>query len=147
MAEQTVVVGADGSDGAQAALAWSANYAKQCDAKVHVVYAVDPTPWVLPAMAMDPIPIYNDDWRATVTAMLEGPWTQTLADNGVSFQCEILEGDPAREIKEYADKVQADLIVVGRRAKEGVGDLLLGSVPRSLAHSTKRPLTIVPDRS
>jgi universal stress protein A len=53
-----------------------------------------------------------------------------------------LNGQPAREIRELAKKIHADLIVVGGHGKHGL-DLLMGSTSTGVAHGITCDLLIV----
>jgi nucleotide-binding universal stress UspA family protein len=58
-----------------------------------------------------------------------------------------LVGDPALAIKQLADKLDAQLIVVGTR-KQGLGESIreffTGSVAARLAHRQHRPVLVIP---
>ena len=53
-------------------------------------------------------------------------------------------GGPAHAIKQIADEVDAEMIVVGTRGRSQVGGLLLGSVAQRLLHIAGRPVVSVP---
>ncbi|GAA5083907.1 hypothetical protein GCM10025760_01080 [Microbacterium yannicii] len=58
-----------------------------------------------------------------------------------------LVGDPAMAIKNFADQIDARLIVVGTRKRgfgESVREFFTGSVGARLAHRQHRPILIVP---
>lgn len=68
-------------------------------------------------------------------------------DSGLVWTARQLVGDPALAIKQLANKLDAQLIVVGTR-KRGIGETIreffTGSVAARLAHRQHRPLLIVP---
>ncbi len=80
---------------------------------------------------------------AEVQQLAEG----VLADAGVTWTARQLVGDPALAIKQLANRLDAQLIVVGTR-KPGFGETIrqffTGSVAARLAHRQHRPLLIVP---
>jgi len=51
-------------------------------------------------------------------------------------------GGPAHVIADIADSVDADLIVVGTRARSPVSEVVLGSVPIRLLHVAHRPILV-----
>ena len=55
-----------------------------------------------------------------------------------------LYGAPAREIVAHADKVGADLIVVGTHGRGGITHAILGSVAERIVQKAKRPVLAVP---
>lgn len=70
-----------------------------------------------------------------------------LADSGVDWAVRQLVGDPAMAIKQFADHVDARLIVVGTRKRglgESIREFFTGSVGARLAHRQHRPILVVP---
>jgi nucleotide-binding universal stress UspA family protein len=55
-----------------------------------------------------------------------------------------LYGSPAREIAAHADKIGADLIVVGTHGRGGLSHAVLGSVAERIVQKAKRPVLTVP---
>ena len=70
-----------------------------------------------------------------------------LDGTGITWTARQLVGDPALAIKQLANKVDAQLIVVGTR-KRGIGESIreffTGSVAARLAHRQPRPILVVP---
>jgi nucleotide-binding universal stress UspA family protein len=64
------------------------------------------------------------------------------ADMGVEADAEILEGDPARRIIEFARLRDVDLIVLGSRSRGPLLAALLGSVSTSVMTHADRPVLI-----
>ncbi|WP_440767015.1 universal stress protein [Natronorubrum sp. DTA7] len=62
---------------------------------------------------------------------------------GVSVDLERRHGDPADEIIDYADSVDADTIVVPGRKRSPVGKAVFGSVTQDVILDSDRPVTIV----
>lgn len=51
----------------------------------------------------------------------------------------LLEGEPAEAVAAEADRIGADVIVIGARGRSPLAGLLLGSTARSLLRATRRP--------
>ncbi|ELY38957.1 universal stress protein [Natronorubrum tibetense] len=66
-----------------------------------------------------------------------------LTAAGVSVDLERRHGDPADEIVEYADSVDADTIIVPGRKRSPVGKAVFGSVTQDVILDSDRPVTIV----
>ncbi|SDK53421.1 universal stress protein [Natronorubrum texcoconense] len=66
-----------------------------------------------------------------------------LVAAGVSVDLERRHGDPADEIVEYADSVDADTIIVPGRKRSPVGKAVFGSVTQDVILDSDRPVTIV----
>jgi nucleotide-binding universal stress UspA family protein len=73
--------------------------------------------------------------------------SEALADTGVRWETRELAGDPARALWHLADRLGAELIVVGTRRpgfRGAVNEFLAGSVAAHLAHRQRRPVLVVP---
>ncbi|MDD3014664.1 MAG: universal stress protein [Candidatus Gastranaerophilales bacterium] len=57
-----------------------------------------------------------------------------------------LEGDPADEILKYTQNNPKDLIVMGSHGREGISDILLGSVSKRVLDNATSPVMIVPSK-
>ena len=137
-----IVVGVDGSDSGKIAAEWAARLAKAMHYEVVAVYAVD-----VPLTAVDPyaIPFLLDDrWRAGLAKDFENKWCRPLKTAGVRYRGIIEDGRPASKILEIAERERAELIVVGRRGRGEVAELLLGSVSHEVVLHSKRPVLLVP---
>ena len=55
----------------------------------------------------------------------------------------VSDGDPGDEILAQAERLAADLIVIGSRGLGAYAELLLGSVSRKVLHLAKVPVMVV----
>ena len=133
MPKHCIVLGLDGSSGADAARDWCMQYAPVLDAEVIAVHAVGVTPEYIE--------------RRQIAREALHDWTAPLRERGIAHRTELIDGSPASALNEVATRQDADLIVVGRRGKEGFAELLLGSVPDTLARHAPGPVLIVPART
>ncbi|WP_404415028.1 universal stress protein [Marinospirillum sp.] len=62
---------------------------------------------------------------------------------GLKIKEVLLQGDAAAAILDYAGKQKSPLIVVGRRGKSELSELLMGSVSQELVHEAECPVTVV----
>ena len=62
---------------------------------------------------------------------------------GVEPDLKLLSGDIAHEIAWLAEKLEADMVLVGSRGRGAVHGALLGSVSRSVLAECTRPVVIV----
>ena len=137
-----IVVGVDGSEHAKYALQWAARMAKGTDSEVVAVYAIIPPVYFDTGYAAMPVQ-YDEDWRAEMKRQLEGEWTKPLADAGVKFRTTMQDGRAAGVIAAVADAEDADVLIVGRRGRGGVAELVLGSVSHELVLQSKRPILVI----
>ncbi len=55
-----------------------------------------------------------------------------------------LEGDAADKILEYSTRIESDLIIMGSHGREGVSDILIGSVSKRVLDHSYIPVLIIP---
>lgn len=63
-----------------------------------------------------------------------------LADDRVSVETAVVDGDPAEAIVEYADEGEFDAIAMGTHGRRGLSRLVFGSVARYVVRHTARPV-------
>ncbi|SNR46244.1 universal stress protein [Halorubrum vacuolatum] len=65
---------------------------------------------------------------------------KVAAETAEAYEAKGLVGDPADEIIDYADRVEARYICVGGRRRSVVGKALFGSVTQDVLLGTERPV-------
>jgi nucleotide-binding universal stress UspA family protein len=137
----TIVVGTDGSESAQQAVAAAADLARRFGAALHLVTAVAPRTSGL-SVPMAGAAAADTGLRGALETERSREVLQdaaaSLADLAVESHSEA--GDPAEAIVEVATRVGADVIVVGSK---GMNRRILGSVPNSVAHNAPCAVLIV----
>ena len=88
-------------------------------------------------------PQFDPEWRTEVKKEFEEIWCKPLRDAGVQYRAVMEDGRPASVIAKVADAIDADVIVVGRRGRGGVAELVLGSVSHELVLHSKRPILLI----
>ncbi len=134
---KVVVVGADGSATARRAVEAAAEVAAMSKGALHIVTAFDPKN---PVGAM-PAEFANVNLESDADALLQS-LSFISKNQGVATTVHSSTGDPAELIITYAEKVGADLVVVGNRGMKGVRRVL-GSVPNSVAHGSPCSVLVV----
>src|SRR5215510_9891141 len=140
--KKTIVVGVDGSDQATAALDWAIRLAGPLSAEIVAVFAVSAPSYFGYGYETVP-PSLDPKWRAQVHSDMEQIWCRALRESGLPHRMVIEDGRPARVIADVAYREDADLVVVGRRGRGGIVELLLGSVSHELTHQCDRPVMVV----
>jgi len=138
-----IVVGVDGSPQAAGAMSWAIALARTTGANVVAVFAHDPAPLAYTGFEVAPPVPYDERIREELKAAFETEWCAPLRDSGVGYHTVFRQGRPAQVIAEVADQVDADLVVVGRRGRGPVAELLLGSVSHELSHHCRRPVLLI----
>jgi nucleotide-binding universal stress UspA family protein len=147
-----IVVGVDGSDGSALAVRWAARLAGATGAEVVAVHALGSQPFThgfpfVGATAYDDWQVAWKEWREQMLEIMETSWCRPLAEEGVAFRVEAVDGGPEALI-ERANSMHADMLVVGRRGRGGFAELVLGSFSHQLVHHAEQPVVVVPnDRS
>lgn len=139
--EQVVLVGADGSDRARAAVLVAAEYASRWGLPLRVVCALPPftgsLAWV-PA-PLDREALYNDIQGQLQTGIA---WLNSHFPH-LEASATLHDGAPV-EVLVSASRT-ARLLVLGNRGRGGFADMLLGSTSQGVLHHAKGPVMVVPD--
>jgi nucleotide-binding universal stress UspA family protein len=134
---QNVLVGADSSVTAARAVRAAADLAKAIGATLHVVTAYKPETVRVPDLPTE----FADRVTHPADVLLEE--LRMMVDKiGVNAEFHAATGEPAEAIIRVADRIGADLVVVGNRGMRGVRRIL-GSVPNTVAHSANCSVLIV----
>ncbi|HJS27378.1 MAG TPA: universal stress protein [Actinomycetota bacterium] len=143
-----ILVGVDGSEGAERALLWAARLARATGAEVVAAHALG-TAMLANGFAFVAGTSYDNwqrawkDLRTHTQQTMEESWCRPLADAGISFRAEVVDGG-VEALIELAASVDADLLVVGRRGRGGFAELVLGSFSHHLVHHAMQPVVIIP---
>ena len=136
----TLVVGYDGTDGAQAALEEAARLASELRDDVLAVFAHHINR--LGGEVRD----YEESVRELGARRLEEA-EQRLTAAGVPARTEAVDLAPAEGLIEAADRVGARMIVVGSYGERPLKSALVGSTPARLLHLSHRPVLVVRART
>ena len=137
---KTIVVGVDGSEGAQNALSLAVELARRDDARIVIAHVEER----IVGKGGGPLHANEDQIQADIRRRAED-----LSADGLDTKVEmsdVMVGGPAHAIEEIADRAAADLIVVGTRGHSPVAGLLLGSVTQRLLHIASQPVLVVPSK-
>ncbi len=135
-----VLVGTDGSVGAQAALRWALSFADAEGGEL-IVSTVRTRPFF--EVTEEEIEARHGEY-----AELLFGWCAHVRDSKVPFRELLLEGDPREQLLALAKAEKVDLIVVGARGNGGHRHTLhVGSTTHHLVHHTRLPIVAVPPAS
>ena len=136
---KTIVVGTDGSETADRALARAFELAKASGGVLHIVSAYSPSPARVSGGGETAALAARGDFK--VEAVLERAGFEARTQD-VQIESHAPKGDPADALLEVAGRVAADLIVVGSRGMQGARRVL-GSVPNKISHHAACDVLIV----
>lgn len=137
----TIILGVDGSAAGRPAVPVAADLARRYGAKIVIVHVDERV-----AAKGGVVPIKDEE---EIQAELQ-QLAAELSEQGIETSVETLKvilGGPAHAIEQLAERIGADLIVVGRRGHSPVVGLLLGSVALRLLGISSRPVLAVPPES
>lgn len=139
-----VVVGIDGSEQSCHAAAISSDIARRSGATLHFVTIVRPPEgwWGIVGSPPTPSALSKSLTEAQREILDSVVAAVDLTDIEV-IQVEDV-GDPARMLLDYAEKVDADLMIIGRRGAGLIERLMLGSVANRVIHDAEYPVLLVP---
>ena len=139
-----VVVGIDGSPGAERALDFAAAEAAQRGLPLRVVCAWEPRAGTYVGEAFAPTADGFVEAEQHADEVLRAALERLAAGAAIETEALAIEGHPATVLIEQSQ--DAALLVVGSRGRSTAASLLLGSVSQKLAHHAPCPLVIVPPR-
>ena len=129
-----ILVGKDGSESAQRALAWAHALAAITGAGLHAVHA-----WR--ASVSERPPSVGERLRSEAAQEVQG-WTEQISDE---IESEEVEGDPRDVLVSAAARLDSALTVVGRRGAGGLRSMRLGSTANHLVRHSAANVAVVPD--
>lgn len=135
---ETLVVGADGSATAAEAVKEAVELAKLYGGTLHIVTAYKPQQYSTVGTREFSKSLDSGDVAESLLADLES--RARIA--GVTVEVHPESGDPVRAICRVAERVKADVVVVGNKGMQGARRVL-GSVPNSVAHEAPCSVLIV----
>lgn len=135
---ERVLVATDGSDSVERAIDTGLDLADRFAADVHAVTVIDTS-------EVDSAPEQlRDEYRTALESQAEtalDSFERRAEEPPVTTA--IREGQPAAEIRGYADEIGADLVVAGTRGRHGEHRQLLGSVAERLVRQSSVPVLTV----
>ncbi|SDX84325.1 universal stress protein [Halobellus clavatus] len=133
---EMILVPTDGSDQAAAALDHAVELARTADATVHLLYVADTNRDSVTTLGGQVV----DALEAEGEQILE---TATDRVGGVRIVDSVETGDPVETILDYADSVDADVVVMGTHGRRGLDRYLLGSTTERVVRHSQRPVLTI----
>ncbi len=128
--EHTIVVGYDGSKGAELALDWAISEAKLRGDRLSIVKAWTPGEFGL-----------DTEMEAYAEQQLQEEMKDRMKDEDVRWHAETFRGSAAKILVEHS--ADAEMLVVGSRGHGGFAGLLLGSVSQQVSTHAGSAVVVV----
>lgn len=150
---QKILVAVDQSDISKTVFAQALALAQATKASLHLLHILSTEeegspvtpPLQYPAIDHRVLDEYRKKWHRFEAERLG--YLQTLEQQaiaaGVKAEISQVSGSPGRLIVELARTWEADLVVVGRRGRSGLTELLLGSVSNYVVHRAHSSVLVV----
>ncbi|MFC6768225.1 universal stress protein [Natrinema soli] len=125
----------DGTEGAAGVLHHAGEIAHWADATIHILYVADTTRdsvTVVEGQTVDALVRQGED----IVEEAE----KTLCTLGVDYESDVVQGNPAPTISEYAERYEHDLIVMPTHGREGISRYLIGSVSEKVVRLSPVPV-------
>jgi nucleotide-binding universal stress UspA family protein len=141
-----ILAAVDASEVRSRVLAWTGELARAFDAQAHVVYAVESAGEDVDDAGSAASGMHRRVREDAVERASE--WLdRTVEEEGLdpaSLETSVGYGRPQLEIVAAADRLGADLIVMGSRGRGRAGAAILGSVARGVLEISGCPVLVVP---
>lgn len=132
---EDVLLPFDGSDGAAGALHHAAEIAHWADATIHVLFVADTARHSVSVVETEVVDGLVQEGEAIVEQA-----EKTLDTLDVDYESDVVQGNPAPTIVEYAERYDHDVIVMPTHGREGVSRYLLGSVTEKVVRLASVPV-------
>ncbi|RLM89080.1 universal stress protein [Haloarcula sp. Atlit-7R] len=131
----------DGSGGASVAFDHVLNLAAHHNATVHIIHVAETTQDNILTLRDDDVDALKQEGNKIIRGAAE-----QAHQRGVDTATKVLQGEPYREIIDYAEEHELDLVVMPTHGRRGLERFLLGSTSERVVRRADVPvLTIRPD--
>ncbi|MFQ5508670.1 MAG: universal stress protein [Leptospirillia bacterium] len=131
----------DFSEHAAHAQRYALSLARQFEAELHIIHVVQLFSYVVD-FGMDNSEQY-EKVQATLQKMMD-ELTDSLADEPIPINGELVQGDPVGEIIRIAREENSNLIVMGTHGRTALEHMLIGSVAEKVVRKAPVPVLTVP---
>ncbi len=135
---EKILVPLDGSELAEVALPYAGELAGRLGSEVTLIHVCESTEEQYHNMHQ----IYIQK-MAEATKQLIKKYVEKPAAASITVKAELLNGHPAEQILDFAEKECVDLIVIATHGRSGVQRWVLGSVADKVVNATKQPVLLI----
>jgi nucleotide-binding universal stress UspA family protein len=136
-----ILCATDGSEHGDRALRQAARMTRDSDGELHLAHVTQRIPGGSQLGGQD-VFLTEFEIESRIVRQSEEIAQQT----GVKAKVHLIAGSraPAKQLAKLADRIDADLIVLGSRGHTPLAGVVLGSVTQQLLHETGRPVLALP---
>ncbi|MCS3924222.1 universal stress protein [Methanosalsum natronophilum] len=138
---KNILIATDGSEHSENTIKYGVELAKLSGARLFAVYVVDTGAFASIPMDAEWEMMYSllQDEGKKATERVE----EMSNEYGVEVEQVLLDGQPAHEIIDFAEKNNISVIIMGTHGKSGLDRFLLGSVAERVIRSSDIPVFVV----
>lgn len=141
-----ILLATDGSESARKAADTAIELSRLSGAKIYAVSVIDRSVYSSAPEDLEWEEEMYDRFRELAEEAVSYV-EKTAKDAGLEVEPVLLEGHPADEIVNFAEKNGMDLIIVGSLGKRGIERFLIGSVSEKVFRNAKVPVLVVRSKS
>jgi len=135
-----IICAIDGAAVTERILLYAMHFGKKDGTVIHIVHAYElPTHYA----TQDGYEALTDAYHGIARHLVQDA-RDFLEDVGLQVTGEAIVGPAAQVVLEEADRVDADLILVGHRNPKDMSEMLLGSVSQQILNQTRIPVLVIP---
>src|SRR6056297_2068838 len=128
----------DGSEGAAEVLHHASELAHWADATIQILYVADTTRDSVTVVGGKAIDVLEQKGEDIVEEA-----AKTLDTLGVPYSTDVIQGNPAPTIADYAERYDQDIVVMPTHGREGISRSLIGSVSEKVVRLSSVPVLTV----
>jgi Universal stress protein UspA and related nucleotide-binding proteins len=128
----------DGSEGAAEVLHHASELAHWADATIQILYVADTTRDSVTVVGGEAIDVLERKGEDIVEEA-----AKTLDTLGVPYSTDVIQGNPAPTIADYAERYDQDIVVMPTHGREGISRYLIGSVSEKVVRLSSVPVLTV----
>lgn len=135
---ERILVPTDGSTGTAHVALQALDLAEQYDATIHTIHVIDENASAFVSESGDGTNPLNERAEDAVQTV------EQMADShNIDVVTVVREGEPAETILEYAEEIDADVVVAGTHGRSGIRRHLIGSVAERLVRHANCPVLTI----
>ncbi len=136
-----ILCATDGSEHGDRALRQAARMAQAGDGELHLAHVIERIPGGGRLAGQN---VFLTEFEIDSRIARQGEEMAQQAGVTAEVHCVLGGGRPAKQLAELAERIDADLIVLGSRGHAPLAGVVLGSVTQQLLHETGRPVLALP---
>jgi nucleotide-binding universal stress UspA family protein len=136
-----ILCATDGSEHGDRALRQAARMARASDGELHLAHVIERIPGGGRLRGQD---VFLTEFE--IDSRIVRQSEELALQTGVKAEVHLIAGNgqPAKQLAKLAERIDADLIVLGNRGHAPLAGVVLGSVTQQLLHATGRPVLALP---